>query len=271
MDNPNSASNRVSSRGDRCDRSLGALEHLAVVARYEAGESVYRCNDPAGHWYRVVRGAARKSALSGDGRRHIVDFMLPGDFFGLGLCRPRDFCVEAIFPGSLIARYQRASVEQLADCDPLIAHNIRELAFETIARLQRRLVILNRSKALERVSSFLLEMADRSRIGPSHPVFLPMSRYDIADYLGLAVETVSRALTELRRRRAIVFRSARQVRICDRAALEVFAEKLAESHAHLSTNTPAALAKSVRNKTAVDLMSIKAAAARFTRISTRTR
>jgi CRP-like cAMP-binding protein len=217
-------------RGDRpfSDRSLGALERLAVVARYETGESVYRCNDPIEYWYRVVRGAARKSALSGDGRRHIVDFMLPGDFFGFGLARPRHFWVEALFPGALIARYPRVSVERLADCDPLIARNIRELAFEAIARLQGRMVILSRSKALERVSSFLLEMVDRSRISPSHAVFLPMSRYDIADYLGLAVETVSRALTELRQRHTIAFRSVRQVRICDRAALEGFAEKRAE-------------------------------------------
>jgi CRP-like cAMP-binding protein len=150
--------------------------------------------------------------------------------------------VEAIFPGSLIARYPRASVERLADSDPLIAHSVRELAFETIARLQGRLVILSRSKALEKVSSFLLEMADRSRIGPSHPVFLPMSRYDIADYLGLAVETVSRALTELRQRQAIAFRSVRQVRICDRAALEELVEKLAEPGAQLSRQRPAALA-----------------------------
>ena len=212
----------------RGEGSLGSLERLAVVARYEAGESVYRCNDPIEYWYRVVRGAARKSALSGDGRRHIVDFMLPGDFFGFGLAGPRHFCVEALVDGTLIARYPRVSVERLADSDPVIARNIRELAFEAIARLQARVVILSRSKALERVSSFLLEMADRSRISSIHTVFLPMSRYDVADYLGLAVETVSRALTELRQRRAIAFRSVRQVRICDRAALEGLVEKLAE-------------------------------------------
>ena len=210
------------------NRSLAALERLAVVARYEAGESVYRCNDPIEHWYRIVRGAARKSALSGDGRRHIVDFMLPGDFFGFGLALRRRFCVEALFPGTLIARYPRTGVERLVDCDPLLARNIRELAFEAIVRLQARMVILSRSKALERVSAFLLEMADRSRISPNHAVLLPMSRYDIADYLGLAVETVSRALTELRRRHVVAFRSVRQVRICDRAALEGLAEKLAE-------------------------------------------
>jgi CRP/FNR family nitrogen fixation transcriptional regulator len=219
----------ILAREIRGDRFLGALERLAAVARYEAGESVYRCNDPIEYWYRVVRGAARKSASCGDGRRHIVDFMLQGDFFGFGLVHPRHFCVEALFPGTLIARYARASVERLADSDPLIARNIRELAFEAIARLQARMMILSRSKALERVSSFLLEMADRSRTSPTHPVCLPMSRYDIADYLGLAVETVSRALTELRQRHAIAFRSVRQVRICDRAALEGLAEKLAEA------------------------------------------
>jgi len=228
VDIPMSASIHDPVRGARDDRSLGALEHLALVARYEAGESVYRCNDPIEYWYRVIRGAARKSALSGDGRRHIVDFMLPGDFFGFGLVRPRQFCVEALFPGTLIACYPRARVERLADSDPLVAGSIRELAFETIVRLQGRMMILSRSKALERVSSFLLEMADRSRVGPSHPVYLPMSRYDIADYLGLAVETVSRALTELRQRHAITFRSVRQVRICDRPALQELAEKMAE-------------------------------------------
>jgi CRP/FNR family nitrogen fixation transcriptional regulator len=212
----------------RGDRSLRALERLAVVARYEAGESVYRCNDPIEHWYRVVQGAARQSALSGDGRRHVLDFMLPGDFFGFGLSPRRQFCVEALFPGTLIARYPRMGVERLVDYDPLIARNIRELAFEAIVRLQARMVILSRPKALERVSAFLLEMADRAPLSPNGAVFLPMSRYDIADYLGLAVETVSRALTELRQRRVIAFRSVRQLRICDQAALEGLVEKLAE-------------------------------------------
>jgi CRP/FNR family nitrogen fixation transcriptional regulator len=228
VDIPISTPTYQCAREMRGDKSLGALERLAVTSRYEAGESVYRCNDPIEHWYRVVRGAARKSALSGDGRRHIVDFMLPDDFFGFGLSVRRHFCVEALFPGTLIARYPRTSVERLADCDPVIARNIRELAFEAIVRLQTRMVILSRSKALERVSSFLLEMADRGRISSSLVVFLPMSRYDIADYLGLAVETVSRALTELRQRHVIALRSVRQLRICDRAALEGLAEKLAE-------------------------------------------
>jgi CRP-like cAMP-binding protein len=199
-----------------------------VLAHYGAGESVYRSNDPIEHWYRVVRGAARKSAVGADGRRHIVDFLLPGDFFGFGRSTARHFCVEVIHPATLIARYPRSDAERLADFNPQIGRCIREIAFDSIARLQRQTVILGRCGPLEKVSAFLLEMADRTRALQGCLVSLPMSRYDIADYLGLAVETVSRAFTELRDRQVIVFRSVRQIRLCNRNALEELADRLAK-------------------------------------------
>jgi CRP-like cAMP-binding protein len=217
------ASIRESTEGIPQARPLLALESLAILDRYESGESVYRCNDSIEHWYRILGGAARASAVSGDGRRHIVDFIFPGDLFGFGVFGGRQFCVEAIVPGTLIARYPRRSAERLADSDPQIARTIREVAFESIARLQRRMVMLGRTSALEKVSAFLLEMSDRSEAAAAHGVLLPMSRYDIADYLAMAVETVSRTLTELRARHTIAFRSVRQVRICNRVALEEFA------------------------------------------------
>jgi CRP/FNR family transcriptional regulator, nitrogen fixation regulation protein len=207
-------------------RPLSAMESLAIPALYENGEAVYRRHDPVEYWYRIVGGAARKSAFTADGDRHIVDFLLPGDLFGFGARGVRPFCVEAIVPRTLIARYPRRDVEELADSDPLIARGIRESAFDSIARLQRRMLILSRTSALERVAAFLLEMADRGHGAPSHVVFLPMSRYDIADYLGMAVETVSRALTELRTRRAIALHGVRRVLICDRPALEELVDRL---------------------------------------------
>jgi CRP/FNR family nitrogen fixation transcriptional regulator len=196
-----------------------ALESLAVPARYKHGEAVYRCNDPVVYWYRIVEGAARKCDLTADGCRNIVDFLLPGDMFGFGAQGVQRFGVEAIAPGTLVVRYPRHNAEQLADSDPRIARTIREAAFESIARLQRRMVILSRASAIERVGAFLLEMADRGQEASSHTVTLPMSRYDIADYLGMAVETVSRALTQLRTRHAIALRGVRRVQICDRPAL----------------------------------------------------
>ncbi len=200
-----------------------------MIAEYDIGEPVYRCNDMIEHWYRVVGGAARKTALSGDGHRHIVDFLFPGDFFGFGIYGHRAFGVEAIIPGTLVARYPRGNAERLADSDPQIARNIREATFESISRLQRRMITIGRSSALEKVSTFLLEMADRTHTLATHAVFLPMSRYDIADYLAMAVETVSRALTELRGRHTIAFRGVRRVRICDRSALEDVANGLDEA------------------------------------------
>jgi CRP/FNR family nitrogen fixation transcriptional regulator len=210
------------------DRALGELERLAILARYGIGESIYRFNDPIEHWFRIVAGAARKSTLTGDGRRHIVDFILPGDLFGFDAAEGRQFCVETIVPGTLIARYPRRSAERLADADPQIARIVREAAFEAIARLQRRMVTLGRTSALEKVSAFLLEMADRYPTAANQTVLLPMSRYDIADYLAMAVETVSRTLTELRARHTIALGAARQVRICNRGALEEVADRLTE-------------------------------------------
>jgi CRP-like cAMP-binding protein len=202
------------------------LERLAVVSRYDSGQWVYRPNDAAENWFRLVSGAARKSALSGDGHRHIVDFLLPGDFFGFCASSGYAFCVEAIVPGTRIARYTRGNAEKLADSDPRVGRLVRRTAFESITRLQRRTLILGRRSALEKVSAFLLEMADRSRSGThsqpdaGHSVYLPMSRYDIADYLAMAVETLCRALTTLRLRGAIEIPNTRRVRIRDRAVLE---------------------------------------------------
>ena len=223
MDTWLSNSIRESMGGPPRDPSRAALERLAIPVEYASGESIYRCNEPIEHWYRVVAGAARKSAVTGDGRRHVADFFLPGDFFGYSAPCSDRFCVEAILPRTLIRHYPRQVAEKLADSDPQIAHSIRECAFKAIVRLQWRTVTLACASALEKVSAFLLEMADRSHGAQTDTVFLPMSRYDIADYLGMAVETVSRTLTELAERDAIAFRSVREVRISDRIALEAFA------------------------------------------------
>jgi CRP-like cAMP-binding protein len=196
------------------------MERMATLLQFSPGETISDWDDPGEHWYRLVCGAARKCALMSDGRRQIVEFLLPGDLFGFGgVCEPR-FVTEAIAVGTLIARYPRNRAERLADTDPAVGRQIREMAFAAIARLQERVLILGRTTARAKVGAFLLEMARRSSDAPSEPMVLPMSRYDIADYLALAVETVSRVLTDLRGRGAITLRGARQVWIVDRAALE---------------------------------------------------
>jgi CRP-like cAMP-binding protein len=209
---------------------------LAIVSQYETGQPVYRPNEVADSWFRLLSGAARKTTLSSDGRRHIVDFLLPGDFFGFCASSGYGFNVS----GTRVARYTRDTAERLADSDPQVARLVRRTAFASINRLQRRTVILGRRSALEKVSAFLLEMLDRGRSGPDGrpgpdaSFYLPMSRYDIADYVALAVETLCRTLTALRARGAIAFPDARRIRICDRRVLESISHD-----AHQGMRTPA--------------------------------
>jgi CRP/FNR family nitrogen fixation transcriptional regulator len=201
---------------------LGSLESMSTIARFAAGDRIYRSGDCADFWYRILSGTCRKCAYGPDGSRHIVDFLRAGDLFGFDTRNVHSFSAEAIESDTTIARYPRHSAEHVADSDPQVARRIREMAFRSVLRVQRRLVIVGRATALEKVSSFLLEMVDRFRTRPIGPVTLPMSRYDIADYLAMATETVSRALTNLRQEGVIRLDNVRRLQIFDRESLEKF-------------------------------------------------
>jgi CRP-like cAMP-binding protein len=204
---------------DRCRKIPAGMRPLAAIRRCRRGRQIYGRGDPAEHWYRIVSGAARKCALKADGRRQIVDFLLPNDFFGFTAAPRHAFAVEAVADGTLVACYPRNRLESIAKVDPELNQFIREAAFEAISRLQSRLLLLGPMTAVTRVGLFLLEMAERSPAVRTSVVELPMSRYDIADCLALSVETVSRALTGLQRRGAIDFDGKRTVRIVDIGAL----------------------------------------------------
>lgn len=208
------------------DSAALKLERLATVIDYRTGEAVYRYGDRLECWYGVTAGAARKFSLTSNGGRRIVDFLLPGDLFGFGMGSRHWFSVEAIAGGTAIARYPRIDVERLAEATPEIGRRIRQAAFDSINRMQSRMVLLGRASAVEKLSIFLLEMADRYRGASTEVIPLPMSRYDIADYLAIAVETVSRSLTQLRRAGVIRLTGVRSVRVCDRALLRRIADKI---------------------------------------------
>jgi CRP-like cAMP-binding protein len=197
------------------------LDGVATVTRYRGGQEIYSQEDPADNWYRVVSGALRRFALRPDGRRQIVDFLLPGDWFGFAAGNDlHGFSVEAVMAGTAVACYPLRRLEMLAESDPRIGRELRSIAFGAISRLQHQILILGRTRAPERVGSFLMEMAVRCAYGTPDTIVLPMSRYDIADYLGLSVETVSRAMTGLKRRGAISMGGRRQVRIVDAQVLD---------------------------------------------------
>jgi CRP/FNR family transcriptional regulator, nitrogen fixation regulation protein len=213
---------------NRCRRAQASIyvglpelaESLGTVHRYEAENAVYRQYESAEHWYLMVSGAARKFAQMADGRRQIMDFLLPGDLFGFEAAAKRDCSVECVAANTTVVCYQRQRMESLMEADHRLARCIREITFGSIDRLQSRMMLLGRSRALERVCGFLLEMAQRAQKESEGLVALPMSRYDIADYLAIAVETVSRSLTTLRSEQVITFVDMRHFRIVNLQSLE---------------------------------------------------
>ncbi|HEX9464090.1 MAG TPA: helix-turn-helix domain-containing protein [Alphaproteobacteria bacterium] len=195
-----------------------AMEGLAVSRVCGRGDQIYGREDPVDCWYRIVSGMARKSTIFPDGRRRIVDFLLPDDFFGFSAREQRYFDVEAVSDGTVVAAYSRRAVEELAETEPEVGRLLRNLAFESISRLQARILILGRVTAVRKVGAFLLEMAARSS-RPDLPLVLTMSRYDIADYLALSVETVSRAITHLQGRGCIALLGKHEIKLLDRDGL----------------------------------------------------
>jgi len=200
--------------------SLENLDALAVMMPYRRGGEICSQGCTVECWYLVIYGAARRCAIRPDGRRQIVDLVLPGDFCGFAIGENWHTTVEAAAEGTVVAAYSRRRIEALADSDPKIAREIRKVAFAELLRLQAQLLILGRITALEKVGSFILEMAARLSDGNADHFALPVSRDDIADYLGVSVETVSRSLSYLKHRGAIRLQGPRTVSILDRDVLE---------------------------------------------------
>lgn len=215
-----SVASRAAEPVDTPNGIVSSLSSIHAVLTYARSERIYCETDLADHWYGVLAGAVRKYTVLSDGRRQIVDFLLPGDFFGFRERHRQFFATDAILNGTTVARYPRRSLEAAADRDARVGRQIRDIVLAAMSRSQARLLIMGRVTSVEKVGAFLMEMAERCFDRRDQTVVLPMSRYDIADYLGLSVETVSRALTRLRLERTIRFVDKHRISILDRDLLE---------------------------------------------------
>jgi CRP/FNR family nitrogen fixation transcriptional regulator len=197
-----------------------ALESLATVSRYQRDEEIYPQQGSVECWYQVISGAARRFILRADGRRQTVDLLLPGDFFGFGVRGMHAFTAEAIVANTVIARYPASRIETLAASDPRAARELSGIVVGAMSRLHSLLLILGRTTAEQKVGSFLLHIRERIGSDSMGRLTLPVTRYDVAEYLALSVETVSRALTGLKERGVIALSGPREIGIIDRDALE---------------------------------------------------
>lgn len=194
------------------------MDRIGVRIAYAKNEEIYGQDDEADMIYRVVSGAVRTSRLTSDGRRQIGAFYGPGDLFGLEMAGRHRFGAEAL-ADSVVTVVKRSAARRAGGEE--LERMIWNAAMAELERTQDHLMLLGRKNACERVASFLLGVAE----GHTGPVTdLPMGRQDIADYLGLTIETVSRMVTQLQEDRVVEFSGCRKFRILDRDVLEQMAE-----------------------------------------------
>ncbi len=180
---------------------IGLMKLTGAPVAFSRNEVIYSENRPADYVYKVISGSVRLCKVLSDGRRRIEAFYLPGDVFGLEMDNEHHFSAEAIAESTILV-VKRSALMSLANADGL-------------RRMQERVLLLTRS-AQERVASFLLDLAKRAA---AEEIEVPMSRQDIADYLGLTIETISRTLTQLEAQATIALPTSRRIVLCNRCAL----------------------------------------------------
>lgn len=173
------------------------------ISNYKAGEEIYAQGEKADTLYQVAFGCVRVYRLLCDGRRQISAFHLAGDVFGFENDDSHHFFAEAVNATGLRSLRKSAGSEAAMQMFPF--------TLRSLVRAQEHLLVLGRQTALERIAAFLLDIADRQ--GGSDAFEMPMSRNDIADYLGLTIETVSRSFSELKRQGLIQMNGLRQVEL----------------------------------------------------------
>jgi CRP/FNR family nitrogen fixation transcriptional regulator len=193
-----------------------SLGMMGAKLPYARNEEIYGQDEPAEFVYRLLSGSVRTYKLLDDGRRQVGAFYLPGDIFGLESGSAHRFAAEAIGDVVVLA-VKRTTLVALARTDATVARELWQLTARELDHVHDQMVLLGRSSAQERVASFLIEMSKRSQ--NSADFELPMSRQDIADYLGLTIETVSRTFSQMERRACIELPSSRKVRLKNSAAL----------------------------------------------------
>jgi CRP/FNR family transcriptional regulator, anaerobic regulatory protein len=208
---------------------LARLAAAGTCRRIEAGQALFGEGEPAEAVYTLTAGMLKLYKLMSDGRRQVVGFLIPGDFLGLAFGRGYAYTAEAVTPVAA-CRFGRARFMGLLEEFPALEKEVLTRTSSDLAAAQDQMLLLGRKTARERVASFLRRHAERERRaalvcgyeegeGEGRAIGLPMGRADIADHLGLTIETVSRTLTSLRKEGIIELPAAHEVVVRNPAGL----------------------------------------------------
>lgn len=203
------------------------LSRIMATVEFAAGDPIVDEGEPCDFVYTLTAGAVRLYKLLADGRRSVTGFLFPGDFLGVSMPETYVASAEAITPAAL-CRFQRSELTQLLEDIPTLERRLFHRATEELNLAQEQIVLLGRKTAAERVASFLRSLRTRQekRHLPANPVIVPMTRTDIADYLGLTTETVSRTITQFKNKGLIRVESASRIRVLDDDELDGLAEAI---------------------------------------------
>lgn len=194
------------------ENELVLLDKLVTHLQLDAGEVLFQEEDAPRYVFNVATGTLRISKLLSDGRRQITGFMFPGDFLGVASSRAYTCTAEAVTEAA-VCRFNAKELEALCDARPELEHRLLGKARDELVAAQDHILLLGRKTPAERIATFLLMLSRRAETWgmPGDPVVLPMARSDIADYLGLTIETVSRTFTRLKSQGVIDLPKSSQV------------------------------------------------------------
>jgi CRP/FNR family transcriptional regulator, nitrogen fixation regulation protein len=196
------------------------MSQMGLRMTFARDAEIFGQNEDADLVYRVVEGAVRTTRLMSDGRRQIGDFYFEGELFGLEHGERHKFSAEALSE-CVVLVLKRSALHKLAEADPSIERMVWRATARELDRAHEHVLLLGRKTACERVASLLQRVAGRCSPEGAE---LPMGRQDMADYLGLTIETVSRMLSQLQRSAVIRFSGVRNFRVANQAALTRLAE-----------------------------------------------
>lgn len=201
---------------------LQKISNFGARQQFERNETIFNQDDTAENVYRILSGTVRLCRYMPDGRRYIVDFLMPGDLMGFVESPDQPVSAEAVTEVTLIA-YPRVCFDRMAQENAAVRSQLLCHISSNLLTAHQHLFVLGCQKAKERVASFLLRLADRMDVIESERLDISMSRQDIADHLGLTIETISRMIASLRSDGAILVPNAHQIILRDVHALRALA------------------------------------------------
>ena len=201
---------------------IDQLDKIASPVQLEAHDYLMHQHSDARHVYNVVSGNLLVERIASTGRRQVLAFLFPGDFLGFTHNDFFEFSVSALTPAT-VAAYQRKEFFRLSDDIPDLKHNMEQISSNVLASALDQVFALGQKKAHERICFLLKQLLQRQQGAVAEDLVLPMTRQDMADYLGLTIETVSRAFAKLKAEGVIDVHNINHVEILDLEEVELLA------------------------------------------------